>query len=559
MTLAPSFDGTGFLRQSGRVSNLIVRGPLPWADVRAYGAKADGTTDDGPAIQRAVNSGAKIVFAPAGTYAVTTGVTVPSNVWIQGAGPATVFRGVSTVDDAKIFTATGTYSTTSALGVNAAEGAKAITLTAGGVVALGIAAGSLVKISQTANGWPYAQLFRVRSVTGNTVNLYEPLADAYTTANGAVVRNLTAPTSSFTLSDCTLDGNALTGTNGHGLWLVGASYTVVRDVLFTGFNGVGMLLWEVYAPKLSNITAEDSGSAGYSDIYLEYCTNLAANNITSQRSSGFGPGLNNVVHSQLTNISAYGAINRSIKLAASAYNVWSNVVCEGGTETGFSVTIASHHNVVSGLVSLGHSGSSAGLWIGDGFSGASLLPSHHNRVNGYVGRFDATQDLLLDADSQDNIVDLAVSGVVVNTGARNVVRPPTHTQEGRSAGVNTQTTSSTNYSTLTGDGASSELAVSITTTGGSLECLLVGTFFHNTVGGATFVALSLDAASEVGAQVVHCAVINTDMVVTVRWTFTGVSAGTHVVRGRWKIDNGAHQASAQGALRGLWVKEGLVV
>ena len=65
-----------------------------FADVKAYGAKGDGVTDDGAAIQRALNAGggkrgAVIVFPP-GTYLVR-GVAIGPGMTIQGYG-ATILR-----------------------------------------------------------------------------------------------------------------------------------------------------------------------------------------------------------------------------------------------------------------------------------------------------------------------------------------------------------------------------------------------------------------------------------------------------------------------------------
>jgi hypothetical protein len=51
-----------------------------WADVDAYGAKGDGTTDDSAAIQQAMSSGKPVVVFPKPTYLWKTTVTVPATV-----------------------------------------------------------------------------------------------------------------------------------------------------------------------------------------------------------------------------------------------------------------------------------------------------------------------------------------------------------------------------------------------------------------------------------------------------------------------------------------------
>lgn len=51
-----------------------------WADVGAFGAKADGTTDDTAAIQMALRSGKPVVFFPRRAYKVTANLEIPATV-----------------------------------------------------------------------------------------------------------------------------------------------------------------------------------------------------------------------------------------------------------------------------------------------------------------------------------------------------------------------------------------------------------------------------------------------------------------------------------------------
>ena len=56
----------------------------------AYGAKGDGTTNDAPAIQAAIDAangaGGGTVYLPAGTYLVKAKLELQSNVTLKGAG-----------------------------------------------------------------------------------------------------------------------------------------------------------------------------------------------------------------------------------------------------------------------------------------------------------------------------------------------------------------------------------------------------------------------------------------------------------------------------------------
>ena len=58
-----------------------------FVSVKDYGAVGNGVTDDTAAIQAAINSG-KAAYLPAGTYRVTTSLTLPSGAIVFGEGPA---------------------------------------------------------------------------------------------------------------------------------------------------------------------------------------------------------------------------------------------------------------------------------------------------------------------------------------------------------------------------------------------------------------------------------------------------------------------------------------
>ena len=63
--------GTSDVTSSG---SAFIKGPTPWLDVKAFGAKGDGTTDDRAAIQAAINAcpstGCTIYFPSASTYLI---------------------------------------------------------------------------------------------------------------------------------------------------------------------------------------------------------------------------------------------------------------------------------------------------------------------------------------------------------------------------------------------------------------------------------------------------------------------------------------------------------
>jgi hypothetical protein len=79
-----------------------------WYDVRSFGARGDGVADDSAAFQAALDAartaGGGVVLVPAGTYVVSPpaskdrrtptlrSLTIGSNVWLRGDGPASVLK-----------------------------------------------------------------------------------------------------------------------------------------------------------------------------------------------------------------------------------------------------------------------------------------------------------------------------------------------------------------------------------------------------------------------------------------------------------------------------------
>lgn len=88
-------------------SKILVEGSTPWHftrsgdvyDVKAHGAIGDGITDDTSAIQSAMTTaaaaGGGIIMFPAGSYVISSPITVPSYSTIHGVAPEFVVGGVA--------------------------------------------------------------------------------------------------------------------------------------------------------------------------------------------------------------------------------------------------------------------------------------------------------------------------------------------------------------------------------------------------------------------------------------------------------------------------------
>jgi hypothetical protein len=95
--LNPIYEEIGAL-EDALLGNILFspqwKGPRPWIDVRAYGAKGDGVTDDTTALQAAFTAGAGgVVYGPIGTYIYSAKLRFPNNIVVFGAGrDLTVFK-----------------------------------------------------------------------------------------------------------------------------------------------------------------------------------------------------------------------------------------------------------------------------------------------------------------------------------------------------------------------------------------------------------------------------------------------------------------------------------
>ena len=58
-----------------------------YVSVKDYGALGNGITNDGPALQNALNSGSKNIYFPSGTYKVRQTLSIPKDVSVFGDGP----------------------------------------------------------------------------------------------------------------------------------------------------------------------------------------------------------------------------------------------------------------------------------------------------------------------------------------------------------------------------------------------------------------------------------------------------------------------------------------
>jgi hypothetical protein len=190
-TLIPQFEQTG--SSTNRPFNLKLQEVI---SVKDFGATGNGTTDDTTAIQNAINEvnslGGGIVFFPAGTYLVSSTLTVSSGVTLHGTGPQGSFITTASAT-LNVINITGSYTGVNNIGFKTTASAR----TAGSYI---IAAGQYCYINNFYMSKPYVGI----TVTGIFTFIKEGLIEDITS------RNTTTGGASFVINvsgeaDCYLD------------------------------------------------------------------------------------------------------------------------------------------------------------------------------------------------------------------------------------------------------------------------------------------------------------------------------------------------------------------
>ena len=177
----------------------------PVVDVKSYGAKGNGTTDDTTAILNAINSlsGYGVIYFPAGTYRVTQPLYLKANTILRGAGSTQsrlIFEGSGTAARCIGVVRWDSNQTNAWRNVTAglAQGSSSLTLPS----VTGIAAGDIVENEQANDpAWNFneswqaniqGQLVRVVSVSpvARMIRLDRPLRVNYDAIRSPRIRRL---------------------------------------------------------------------------------------------------------------------------------------------------------------------------------------------------------------------------------------------------------------------------------------------------------------------------------------------------------------------------------
>lgn len=292
---------------------------LSFFNVKAYGAKGDGTTNDYAAVMAAINAadaaGGGTVFFPAGTYKINTTLKkiTTNNISLVGVPNATVIDATSCVDSyfiniggQDIGDGSNHPTVYKALGADVARGVVTITTTeelacaAGDVLLLttypntGVAAALW---STTRDYYYKGEMVEVLSRTTTTITLKTPLYDNYAAAYTRVYIN---PSPKITVANLDIRRN----TNVSGCVAIGSARDIlIENVRVQGSRREGIIIEHVFGGTIRNCVAKDNWYSGTGSSYgfvISSCQNIfvEGNKTFSGRhgitNGGWEPNRNNV-------------------------------------------------------------------------------------------------------------------------------------------------------------------------------------------------------------------------------------------------------------------------
>jgi parallel beta-helix repeat protein len=241
-----------------------------FVSVKDFGAVGDGVTDDTAAIQTAIDaiaSGGELVFPP-GTYKITSTIskTFANNVTIGIRGYGAKIDGTavtgSTAGETVLLTLAGSRSTSSLLNASPSKNDTTIT-TSSSVYATN---NDVVLITSTdlwnpSRAYYYkGELAEVVTVSGNTLNVSNPLFDGYTAAT-TTVHKLNMPTISVEGLEIEMDANQIA---------LSVQYTrnpTIRNCKVYGARYTGIQLLYCFGGNVENNNVFDSWYSGTGTSY----------------------------------------------------------------------------------------------------------------------------------------------------------------------------------------------------------------------------------------------------------------------------------------------------
>jgi hypothetical protein len=287
LNAAPTFDNPAWLTDiddaAYRFSNDVVN-----VKERDYGALGNGSTNDSTAFANAASDAAgKPIYAPAGTYRLTTTpFTSTTPITLIGAGKGqTIFQ----IEGVPLATTTGSIGSAVNITVSVVVGATTLTMTsttgisAGDYLILKDAGQVLAGTNDSAYAGHVGEVVRVKSVdSGTVVTLYGECEQAMTASGSNVqVRKLTL-VNGFCLENCTVrnpNPATYTGAAGRGLDIKYIKNVHLRNVEFSQLDDDGARLESCIGFRVENCDFNDMTNTGGRTPYGVHANNATVDGI----------------------------------------------------------------------------------------------------------------------------------------------------------------------------------------------------------------------------------------------------------------------------------------
>jgi parallel beta-helix repeat protein len=227
--------------------------------VKDFGAVGDGAANDTAAIQAAVTaSSGKTILFPAGTYIVTSPITLPSNTRLYISSAATIDASAIITDNLSAFVADGALQHSTPLTANATFGS--LTLTVAGGAEANFAVGDVVWIKSDAkrgeSSSPKNAEYRVvRAVSAGSIELTDAILETagYLISDNATVEKLVAARRIEIVGKGTIIGS------GNAPRTMGCQFTFCSEVLIEGvrfenWSDTCVSLRSCYGASIKNCT-----------------------------------------------------------------------------------------------------------------------------------------------------------------------------------------------------------------------------------------------------------------------------------------------------------------
>jgi hypothetical protein len=370
------------------------------------GAVGNGVANDTAAVNSCIAllvSGDTLEF-PAGTYLVTAlnAINV-SNVTIDGSSNTAIVTS-KTTQQGPLFivgtagfaigglACTGRPGIASGFALSATANETATSFSTASALS-GVGVGSYVQLlqggrdSSTGSGNTgcdvsgcRGEFAKVTGVSGSTYTVDTMLHDTYSpSVNGAIACPVNGLISGVTLQNITIDGGINVAQTTGNSWVAQfntCANCTISGVTFRNALGAALLLEFDYNLTISNVTITGAGSEGCQAAMESFgISNVTMNTVslsslnpstggTCIGDGAFGIEESGMVNSAVTNLTVNSASagGRPMKLTASRWNTYSNLVVENGANTagfnGLSLEYYSGHNLFNGGSILNNAGAS---------------------------------------------------------------------------------------------------------------------------------------------------------------------------------------------------------